>query len=555
MLNVWQYDDQVFDFADGRLLLRGANGAGKSKTLEMLLPFVLDGDKAADDRVRASSHQPAVADDRRLRGPGPGRLPLGRVRPADRRRADRVVHLRRRDPRLGVARGQPRRGTSRVPARSATTCASRTTEARCPGSGCEEAVGARRALLRHGRAPTRSTWAGRCSASTPAQYDELLRLLYWLRQPQVGEDIEPARLADQLAQALPQLDDDAVRPAGDTFDELAAFGEQIERRAAAAEALSTLADAYATYARRSVAVRGRAVVEALREERRLRGVVRRREREVADLTDRRDSTESEVEQARRASEQDLGRIAELEASPEARDQRRLGDLAGIVEQQRQTAADAAARSERTAAAHERRRADHAMFTDDVADRVRGHARVVRDLDDRQRECATGSNVTPPTVLEVERLEHPDQAEVLAAALGRTADAMGETKVAVGHRRAAVAVVREALTPLERARRQQEASERAAEETERRWEEARERREAAQGDADVRAGTLAQELAAWKSHPAAPDVTVPLELTPPAVEVAPGTGPSRGRPGPDPAARGPAVRRQPRATTHTPRSSS
>ena len=39
------------------------------------------------------------------------------------------------------------------------------------------------------------------------------------------------------------------------------------RRAAAAEALSTLADAYATYARRSVAVRGRAVVEALREER------------------------------------------------------------------------------------------------------------------------------------------------------------------------------------------------------------------------------------------------------------------------------------------------
>jgi hypothetical protein len=45
ILNIWQYDDQVFEFAGGRLLLRGANGAGKSKTLEMLLPFVLDGDK------------------------------------------------------------------------------------------------------------------------------------------------------------------------------------------------------------------------------------------------------------------------------------------------------------------------------------------------------------------------------------------------------------------------------------------------------------------------------------------------------------------------------
>ena len=54
ILNVWQYDDQVFTFADGRLLLRGANGAGKSKTLEMLLPFALDGDKA---KMTASAKQ------------------------------------------------------------------------------------------------------------------------------------------------------------------------------------------------------------------------------------------------------------------------------------------------------------------------------------------------------------------------------------------------------------------------------------------------------------------------------------------------------------------
>ena len=71
----------------------------------------------------------------------------------------------------------------------------------------------------------------------PDQYDEVLRLLYWLRQPQVGEDIEPRELAEQLSQALPQLEEHAVRSAGDTFDELTAFGEQIDRRAAAAEAL------------------------------------------------------------------------------------------------------------------------------------------------------------------------------------------------------------------------------------------------------------------------------------------------------------------------------
>lgn len=42
--NVWEYDDQEFWFAGGRLLLRGQNTAGKSKALELLFPFVLDGD-------------------------------------------------------------------------------------------------------------------------------------------------------------------------------------------------------------------------------------------------------------------------------------------------------------------------------------------------------------------------------------------------------------------------------------------------------------------------------------------------------------------------------
>lgn len=44
ILNVWQYDEQEFWFREGRLLLRGENGSGKTKALELLLPFVLDAD-------------------------------------------------------------------------------------------------------------------------------------------------------------------------------------------------------------------------------------------------------------------------------------------------------------------------------------------------------------------------------------------------------------------------------------------------------------------------------------------------------------------------------
>lgn len=43
VVNVWQYDCQEWWLENGWLLLRGDNGAGKTKVLELTLPFLLDG--------------------------------------------------------------------------------------------------------------------------------------------------------------------------------------------------------------------------------------------------------------------------------------------------------------------------------------------------------------------------------------------------------------------------------------------------------------------------------------------------------------------------------
>ena len=43
MLDFWYYDEQEFDFLDGRMLLRGANGSGKSVTMQSFIPLLLDG--------------------------------------------------------------------------------------------------------------------------------------------------------------------------------------------------------------------------------------------------------------------------------------------------------------------------------------------------------------------------------------------------------------------------------------------------------------------------------------------------------------------------------
>jgi hypothetical protein len=43
LVDLFYYDDEQFWFHDGRLLLRGNNGTGKSKVLALTLPFLLDG--------------------------------------------------------------------------------------------------------------------------------------------------------------------------------------------------------------------------------------------------------------------------------------------------------------------------------------------------------------------------------------------------------------------------------------------------------------------------------------------------------------------------------
>lgn len=43
LVNFWYYDEEEFYFLDGRMVLRGANGSGKSVTMQSFIPLLLDG--------------------------------------------------------------------------------------------------------------------------------------------------------------------------------------------------------------------------------------------------------------------------------------------------------------------------------------------------------------------------------------------------------------------------------------------------------------------------------------------------------------------------------
>lgn len=530
ILNVWQYDAQVFTFADGRLLLRGANGAGKSKTLEMLLPFAIDGDKS---RITASAkHHTSLL---WLMTDG---IDAGN-------RVGYVWVEFRRPTGEGTTEHQEESFTCGVGIRASTT--GRTASAwyfatdRRVGVDLaledeagplsmprlKELLGAEHVFE---KAADYKAHIGRVLFGLDAgQYDEVLRLLYWLRQPQVGEDIEPVKLGHQLSQALPQLDDQAVRTAGDTFDELTAVGEQLDRRAAAAEALSALAGAYAAYARSVVAERARAVTAVIREERRLRFALRDADARAAEVTTSLEAARETQRQAEREKDAAGARLRALEDSPEFRDQRRLDELARIADHDALLAADGQSRCTREeqglarltgrvqSTASETRRG-----LDDVG--TRSH-----DLDARLRSLVPGADMSlaataaglrtvdlPPIASPTDGELVADSATPIHRLLERLRGALAEAVSAVTGRRAAVTVVRGALAEAEQAISRQRAAETEAERAQARWEEARDARIAAEQDATEEHDRLAAALAEWAGDAEAPmadsGVAPPTDLT-------------------------------------------
>jgi recombinational DNA repair ATPase RecF len=53
IVNLWDYRDEEFVFADGRLVSRGPNGSGKTKALEVLFPSCWTGASSRGGSTRS----------------------------------------------------------------------------------------------------------------------------------------------------------------------------------------------------------------------------------------------------------------------------------------------------------------------------------------------------------------------------------------------------------------------------------------------------------------------------------------------------------------------
>lgn len=211
ILGLWQYDEQEFVFRRGRLLLRGRNESGKTKALELLMPFLLDGYLT------------------------PSRLdPFG-----TQSRSMRWNLLGDRDAESGVRIGYVwmefgRKDDSGAPtfltigiglrARYSSTDVEPwffVTEQRI-GDGLSLVGDGRRAVSRaelverigaHGKVPAtldeyRLTVNERLFGMTTEQYGALIDTMLKLRRPHLTEKLDPEGVSEILRDALPPLDEE-----------------------------------------------------------------------------------------------------------------------------------------------------------------------------------------------------------------------------------------------------------------------------------------------------------------------------------------------------------
>lgn len=253
LVELFHYDSQEFRFRDGRLLLRGNNGTGKSKVLALTLPFLLDG-SLAPHRLEPDGDRGKRMEWNLLLGgeyedrTGYSWLEFGR------RDEDGVDHFFTigAGMRANVGRPEVRRwffstearmgqDLSLVDATSTVLGRDRLAQA-LEGRGAvyETAASYRRAIDE------------KLFGFGEERYGALVDLLIQLRQPQLSKRPDEEALSHSLSEALAPLDPAIVSDVATAFQNLQEDQDELERLTSVRDAVGHFAEEYADYARLAV---------------------------------------------------------------------------------------------------------------------------------------------------------------------------------------------------------------------------------------------------------------------------------------------------------------
>jgi uncharacterized protein (TIGR02680 family) len=372
IVNVWHYLDNEFDLSGGRMILRGTNGSGKSRALEMLLPFLLDADRRRMDATGAAR----VSLDELMRTGAEGQvnrtgyLWLELCRPAGFCTIGALIrHSQSASSTKVWYFVTPLRVGDQLELMSS---------AREPLSrdALTELIGADRITesANAHKARVRAEVFGLGSEAGRDRYDGLLQLLHTLRAPDVGNRIDEGRLPQILLESLPPLHEEALIRAGEQLDGLTETRAAQERLETSAQQVTAFLAVYRRYAAGTLRSTAQDTLVSADAVRSAEAVAREQASSLAGLEARSSHLEAQTQQL-------TEELAEIDYALDAiRDREIFKTADDLVQRDRAEKALAAATDQAIASA-ERERASHARAVSDAE-------RFLRELTESATETAT-----------------------------------------------------------------------------------------------------------------------------------------------------------------------
>lgn len=222
-VNFWYYDEQEFSFANGRMLLRGANGSGKSVTMQSVIPLLLDGNMSPE-RL-----DPFGSRDRKM---------TSYLLEEDDEREERTgyvyMEFKRRDSDVWLAMGdglRARRGKPLDRWFFALSDGRRIGKDFFLYKAMDEKLPLSKKELENrlgdgGRVFDRQTEYEAYvnqqifGFETEEEYQEMLDLLIQLRTPKLSKDFKPSVVGGILSDSLQPLSDDDLRPMAEAIENM-----------------------------------------------------------------------------------------------------------------------------------------------------------------------------------------------------------------------------------------------------------------------------------------------------------------------------------------------
>ncbi|MFC6005293.1 TIGR02680 family protein, partial [Streptomonospora nanhaiensis] len=334
VVNIWQYRDEEFDLSGGRVIFKGTNGSGKSRTLELLLPLCLDGDLRnmgskgfdtvsmsrlmLDDytegtvrvgygwielrRVLADGTESFLTCGVGVKASAAGRQVSDSWRFITPLRVNKDFALMEQERPIGQARLRERVGDDAVV------------------SG-QEAFQQRVAAAVYG-------------ISGGSRYTDLLHLQRTLRNPDIGLKVLQGQLEQLLSDALPPVDPDVISRTATGLDNLEGVRRNVARLRQADSALGGFLTGYRGYALGVLADRAAALGKAEAEVDRAAARRARRDKERAAAEDALRAAEAERDAVTERAEAVQTELDALKASPAYSALGDLEDKAATVASQR-----------------------------------------------------------------------------------------------------------------------------------------------------------------------------------------------------------------------------